>query len=61
MIGIRSFLMMLDGTVQYGWKLISVILELTIGDGRVDLADHGGVALHDDAVLDHLDATPPEC
>ena len=25
------------GTVQYGWKLISVILELTIGDGRSTL------------------------
>jgi hypothetical protein len=25
---------MLAGTVQKGWKLISLILELTIGDGR---------------------------
>ena len=37
MSGIRSFSMMLAGTVQKGWKLISLILEFTIGDGRVTL------------------------
>src|SRR3990172_12223619 len=35
--GMRSLLMMLAGTVQNGWKLISWILELTIGDGRSTL------------------------
>ena len=32
--------MMLAGTVQYGWKLISLILEFTIGDGRVTIETH---------------------
>src|SRR3990172_3958251 len=35
--GMRSLLMMLAGTVQKGWKLISWMRELTIGDGRSTL------------------------